>query len=82
MNETPSSHWNCRIIRRVYPNGEILYGIHEVYYQNGKPFNCTMEPKAGINESPVELKEYLGMLMKAFDAPILDYETLKEINTD
>jgi len=71
--------WNYRIMRRsfVHKNGEKeeWLGIHEVYYSSDKKVEGYTENSVspgGMDED--ELKTTLGLMMKAFDLPILEYE--------
>ena len=72
------SHWNHRIIKKVYDNGEIQLGIHEVFYNDdGSVYGYTEEPTGAsvinIDESTLldDLKEYLQWMLRALDKPIL-----------
>ncbi len=39
------SHWNHRVIKKIYEDGEEEYGIHEVFYNtDGTIFGYTQEP--------------------------------------
>lgn len=76
--------WNHRVIRRVYPNthmdDSILYEIYEVYYdKDGKIDGITEEPISIREESIEDLKNTIERLTKCLTTPIIDYDTLQEI---
>jgi len=61
--------------------------IHEVYYdENDKPENMTEQPvtilSSGGEESLAEIKWTLQEMLKATEKPILDFETLEEIEKE
>ena len=58
--------------------GEIFYMIHEVFYDGKKTgwTECGMRP---CGETIKDLKQDLKWMLKAFEAPILDSKTGKEI---
>ncbi len=76
--------WNHRIMKRTYA-GEISYAIHEVFYHDDGMLNgWTKEPVApifnGEDGDGIELlRAEFNSQMLAFDKPILDYETGKDI---
>lgn len=71
--------WNYRVIRHTDPDGDDHFAIHEVHYnKNGKPDLCTEAPVGFVADSPEKLREIIGlMVMRAFDEPVLDYESFK-----
>jgi hypothetical protein len=75
------SSWNYRIIRRKYETGEIGYEIHEVYYDEGKPWGWTENAKAPYGETPEDLIWCLERMLvdakKSVD-DIIDYEATPE----
>jgi len=43
----PKSYWNYRVVRKkviVLGKECFYYGVHEIYYKNGKPTSITAEP--------------------------------------
>ena len=71
-------NWNHRVVKRTYVT-ETIYGIHEVYYEDGKPTMVTAEPVAiqctGDDGEPIEvLREALERATRALEHPILNYE--------
>ena len=67
--------WNHRVIRRKFPNGEVLYAIHEVYYGfDGKPRSCTENPIRIQEESVSDLKKTMKRIRRALKKPVLKYE--------
>lgn len=75
--------WNYRIVRKEI-NEEVVYGIHEVYY-NSKlpeykedPDSCisaiTEEACAPFGESLDELRADCERFSKAVELPILDFD--------
>lgn len=77
--------WNHRIVRRIYPNvhmdDSILYEIHEVYYgADGAIGSITKEPISIMEETVDDLRKTVERLTKCLEYPIVDYNTLKEID--
>lgn len=73
------SHWNHRIIKRSFPRPDgtvdVLFGIHEVYYDaEGNPNTCTMNPIRIVGDSVDELKRTIDWIRAALKKPILDME--------
>ena len=76
------SHWNHRVVRRVYPgalDGEVAYQIHEAYYGLEDKLVITKEPDHPQGETLAELRKDLERMLRALDKPVLDYETREEI---
>ena len=73
--------WNYRVMVRTWPGGEKTYGIYEVYYNGngGRAKASTVEAMAPHGESLAELKADFALMKKAFSAPVLDWETRKEV---
>jgi hypothetical protein len=72
----PPSHWNNRVIRRTHVRDEgvwITFGIHEVYYTDGKPTSCTENPVEPFGETIEELQEVMEHYRLALEKPTLDY---------
>jgi hypothetical protein len=79
--------WNHRIIRRIYLNthmdDSILYEIHEVYYDSdGTISSITKEPISIMEESVDDLRKTVERLTKCLEQPIIDYDTLQEIQQE
>lgn len=55
-----------------YKDGTL--GIHEVYYENGEINGFTLDAVGCHGDDLEDLKLGLELKLKAFDAPILDYE--------
>ena len=79
-------HWNHRVVRRTWKPGtedeEVSYSIHETYYGLGDKedrVSITLEPTAPYADSVEGLREVLEQMLRALNAPALDYETRKEI---
>jgi hypothetical protein len=70
--------WNHRVMRYttidpVTKDKDLFYGIHEVYNVDGElQYTAKAVPITG--ETPEELRELLNWMLKALDAPILDYK--------
>ena len=76
--------WNHRVVRRFYPNthmdDSILYEIYEVYYNQDGTINAITEEPIRIREETVDdLRKTVERLTKCLNSPIIDYETLQEI---
>jgi len=71
--------WEYRVMRRFYPGLEdedqYSYTIHEYYDMHGWTKDA-MEPQGN---TLAELKADYGFMGKAFDKPVLDYETGEEV---
>ena len=72
------SHWNHRVIKKVYNNGEIQLGIHEVFYNDdGSIYGYTEDPTqasvSDMDESTLldDLREYIQWMLNCIDKPIL-----------
>jgi len=87
--------WNHRIIYhkadKLKENPKIQWeeylAVHEVYYdENGNPHSITEEPCVIIGEegkdSLMSIKWTLEKITEAMNKPILNYETLKEIDKE
>lgn len=79
--------WNHRVVRRTYPNthmdDSILYEIHEVYYNSDGSINGITEEPIKIREETVDdLRKTVERLTKCLESPIIDYDTLQEIQQD
>lgn len=71
--------WNHRIVRRNY-SGDVMYEIHEVYYdKDGKVSGLTQEPISIMEESLEDLKKTIERLQNCLEKSIIDYETNEEI---
>lgn len=70
--------WNHRIVRRVRKYGDCWhteFAIHEAYYdEGGRPEHITKNPCEVWGESVEELRETFQLMLKALDAPVLNYE--------
>jgi hypothetical protein len=67
--------WNHRVVRREYPSGEVMYQIHEVYYnQARKADSCTQEPVSLMAEDLEDLRWTLQKMLACIDRPTLDYD--------
>jgi hypothetical protein len=79
--EHEMSHWNYRVVKRCSPDhpDEPAYQIHEVYYNDqGEPDAFTVDAVAPLGETPEELKADLQAMLRALDAPVLEYAVLDE----
>lgn len=77
--------WNHRVVRRLYPNthrdDSILYEIYEVYYNSDGTINGITEEPIKIREETVDdLRKTVERLTKCLTQPIIDYDTLQELN--
>lgn len=71
------SHWNYRIIRKIHEhNGEkwVQFGLHEVYYTDGKPSMCSVDAMEPHGETLDELLEDMKHFQSALAKPTLNYE--------
>lgn len=78
------SHWNHRVVRKTYPDGTVMLGIHEVFCDDkGLVWAVTDTPvsphiEESIDETIESLKEVIGWMLNACDAPILDMDSIPE----
>ncbi len=71
--------WNYRVVRKKHKSKEIdwdWYGIHEVYYKDGEPEMCTEGMMSPHGDTLEELQEDLQWMLRALDAPVLNYEDI------
>jgi hypothetical protein len=65
--------WNYRVVKRNM-DGDILYGIYEVYYDGDRPVYITTNPIHAHGDTKEELKSDVVRMLNAFDKSILTYE--------
>lgn len=67
--------WNYRVMKRVLSNGEVEFGIHEVYYDDdGKACSWTDKSLVPTCQSREGLKYELEVLMmRAFEEETVDF---------
>jgi len=74
--------WNYRVVRRKFSDDYSEYSefnIYEVYYdENGKVNAWVARPMEPYGNSINDLKEDLGMFMKALELPVLAWEDMPE----
>ena len=77
-------HWNHRIVRKTFPNGEVILGVVEAFYdESGLIWGFTsdfQEPMVveSDGETVDNLKKVIGWMLKACDQPILDADKIPE----
>jgi hypothetical protein len=77
--------WNYRVMRHTHREEEHFFVLHQVYYcENGEVDCWTIhEIERGdypFGETETELQNDIGMMLQAFDLPVLDFGTGKEID--
>lgn len=76
--------WNYRVIRRKFSDDYSEYSefnIYEVYYdENGKVNAWINRPMEPYGNSLSDLKEDIGMFMKALELPVLAWEDMPEVD--
>lgn len=71
--------WNHRVVKRTHPNGDVSFGIHEVYYDDdGKVTGYTKEPIGIVEDTEEDLYTTLNRLIDAAGKDVLIYEELSE----
>jgi hypothetical protein len=66
------AYWNHRVIQQTLPNGELWYGIHEVFYNaDGSIYAYTEKPVGVSGDNVDELREYIEWTLKGLDKPVL-----------
>lgn len=73
-----TTHWNYRVVKTI-AHGITSYQVHEVYYTDDKPIAVTESSIAAYGETVDELKADFELIMKAFDAPVLNYEDFDDL---
>jgi len=70
--------WNHRVIRQVC-DGEVFFGIHEVFYNDeGVPDMCTEDAVGVFGEDMEGLIQTLEWMRKALGQPILEMADFEE----
>lgn len=70
-----SMSWNFRVLRRTVGH-EVIYGIHEVYYDDaGTPRSCSSDAIEPYGDTVDDLRQELQHMVAALDEPVLDYDT-------
>ena len=73
------SHWNHRVVKRMFEGGESCFGIHEVYYdENNKVWAISSEPDEVSGDTLDDLKQTLEWMQASLNAPVLDYDKIPE----
>jgi len=67
--------WNQRIIKTT-EDGLSMFGVHEVYYDNGVPYSITEKSMFGSFESLEELMEEVRAYQECLVKPVLDMEDI------
>lgn len=83
-------NWNYRLMKREYLNPinqekEVIYGIHEVYYdEDGNPNGWSKEPENISSETIEGIQWQIEKFQEALTKPLLDYsdERSKTSNCD
>jgi hypothetical protein len=85
-------HWNYRVMRHSYQGQdqkeEHYFVLHQAYYTDDGEVEYWSAPSDAaelrgdypFGETEVELQNDVRMMLKAFDLPVLDYATGKEID--
>jgi hypothetical protein len=73
-NKRNNTHWNYRLVYRVFCSGKEEVAIHEVYYENGQPISCTVDPVCPHGENLDEFSQDFEHYKAAFFQPILKYD--------
>lgn len=68
--KTPDKHWNYRVLANQ-EHKVTTFGIHEVYYEHGKPVSYTEKSISPYGESAKELKKCLKMMRRALKEPVI-----------
>ena len=71
-------NWNYRVMKREVSKGEFEFGIYEVYYNEDSTIKgYTQDSIVPVVDSADGLKHELGIMLKAFDKDVLNYEENK-----
>ena len=77
--------WNYRIVKKIYSNKcvtepETIYEIREVYYNKEKNIEMIGSNSYIMGTSLDEVVQSLHRMLDGCKDPIIDYDTLKEVN--
>ena len=78
------SHWNHRVMRRVYQDGDVVDEVYEVYYNDdGSIEGWTQDPVTpsyyvGVDDGSIV--DSIDRFMAAAARPTLDFVTGQEID--
>jgi hypothetical protein len=76
-------HWNHRVVKAVYPDGEEWFSVREVFYNaDGSIYAYTEKPVDIAGESIDALREYLQWCMNCLDKPILEDGKVKFVEPE
>lgn len=66
------SHWNHRVLKSKFSNGEECYSVREIHYNDaGEIYGYTSEPVDISGESIDALKQYCKWILACLDKPVL-----------
>ena len=72
-------HWNHRILKTVV-DGEVSYGIHEVFYDDdGSLMGCSEEPIGIVSETIEGCRRDLKLMETAFKKPVLEKKIFEDM---
>jgi hypothetical protein len=66
--------WDFRVLQH-----DGFYAVHEVYYTDGIPDTCSVDPIAITGEDLGDLRGELNLMAEAFNKPVLPYSNF--VNT-
>lgn len=74
--------WSYRVVRRVWPrHQETTFAIHEAYsHADGRVHSLSIDPIEPYAETLDELRDDMARMIAALNRPVLDYETLAEVD--
>lgn len=76
---SPAFTWNYRRAKMIDEDGEVYYGIVEVYYDGGRMIGWTDEPQIAYGEDEEELDSDFAFQKEAFDKPVLDLSKIEKM---
>lgn len=66
------AHWNHRVVKEKYDNGEEYYSIRECHYNDdGSIYAYSAEARPAYGETLEDLRWTLEHMLKSLDAPVL-----------
>lgn len=74
--------WNYRLVRRKFDSGDVVYGVHEAYYnERDRLTSITQDPIDVTGATRAEVERTWTMMAEAFKKPAVDWKTRRELRS-